>query len=272
LISFFVNCGLAAAAATPSFPALTYSTYLRDNFTPNAIATDASGNIYLAGNAIIDPSNLQTTVLVLKLNSQANQYLYMRFLGGSVSDHANAIAVDSVGNAYVAGVTNSPDFPATNGANLGTPPATGTERSFVTKLNATGGVVFSTLLGGSTNSYAQAVAVNASGQVLVSGTSVASGFPSTPGVYSVNDTAFVPYLLELDSTGTKLLFSATGIGGSAIAFDSSGNIYMAGTTGSLTYPTTKVFFSVRRKRSWRATFLVREETRLSRSMATPKAE
>src|SRR5439155_21757022 len=121
---------------------------------------------------------------------------------------------------------------------LGIAPTTGTERSFVAKLDADGELVFSDLLGGSTNSYAQAVAVNASGQVLVSGTSVAPGFPSTPGVYSVSDTSFAPYLLELDPAGTKIVFSATGIGGSAIAFDSSGNIYMAGTTGSLTYPTT----------------------------------
>jgi len=236
--SLFLYSGLAFAATAATFPALTYSTYLRDSFTPKAIATDASGNIYLAGNAIVDPSSSQTTVLVIKLNPHASQYLYVRYLGGSVSDNASAIAVDSAGNAYIAGVTTSPDFPVTIGGNQGTAPSTGTERSFVAKLNATGELVFSDLLGGSTNSFAQAVAVNASGQVLVSGTSVASGFPSTPGVYSVTDTAFQPYLLELDSTGTKVVFSATGIGGTAITFDSSGNIYVAGTTGSLTYPTT----------------------------------
>lgn len=236
-VSLFFYSGLAFAAAAPTFPALTYSTYLRDRFTPNAIATDPSGNIYLAGNAIVDPLTSQTTVLVVKLNPQASQYLYVRYLGGSVNDSASAIAVDSTGNAYVAGVTTSPDFPVTGG-NSGTAPSTGTERSFVTKPNAGGDLVFSALLGGSANSYAQAVAVNASGQVLVSGTSVAPGFPSTPGVYSVSNTAFTPYLLELDPTGTKVVFSATGIGGNAIALDSSGNIYVAGSTGSLTYPTT----------------------------------
>jgi uncharacterized protein (TIGR03437 family) len=238
LISLFFCSGLAFAATAPASPALTYSTYLRDRFTPNAIATDSSGNIYLAGNAIVDPLTSQTTVLVVKLNPHATEYVYVRYLGGSVNDYANAIVVDSAGNAYVAGVTTSPDFPVTSGGNLGTAPSSGTERSFVAKLNATGELVFSDLLGGSANSYAQAVAVNASGQVLVSGTSVASGFPSTPGVYSVSDTAFQPYLLELDPTGTKIIFSAIGIGGNAIALDSSGNIYVAGTTGSLTYPTT----------------------------------
>lgn len=237
-VSLFLYSGLAFAATAPTFPALTYSTYLRDSFTPSAIATDSSGNIYLAGNAIVDPAASQTTVLVVKLNPQASQYLYVRFLGGSMNDSASALAVDRAGNAYVAGVTTSPDFPVTSGGNLGTAPTTGTERSFVAKLDAAGQLVFSGLLGGSTNSYPQAVAVNAGGRVLVSGMSVGSGFPSTPGVYSVANTAFSPYLLELDPTGTKIIFSATGIGGSATAFDSSGNIYVAGTTGSLTYPTT----------------------------------
>jgi uncharacterized protein (TIGR03437 family) len=236
-VALFVYLGLFAGSAA-SFPALTYSTYLRDNFTANAVAVDSAGNVYLAGNVIADAATSQTTILVVKLNPQGTAYLYIRFLGGSVNDYANAIAVDSAGNAYVAGVTNSPDFPVTNGSTLGTPPVIPSERSFVTKLDAKGEIVFSTLLGGSTNSYAQAVAVNSSGQVVVSGTSVDQGFPSTLGVYSVANTAFVPYLIELDPTGTKLIFSATGIGGSAVAFDVSGNIYMAGTTGSLTYPTT----------------------------------
>ena len=61
--------GLAFAAAGPSFPVLTYSTYLRDSFTPKAIATDASGNVYMTGYAIVDPASLQTAVLVVKAES-----------------------------------------------------------------------------------------------------------------------------------------------------------------------------------------------------------
>ena len=219
LVSLFFYSGLAFAATPATFPALTNSTYLRNNFTPKAIATDSTGNVYLAGNAVVDPSTSQTTVLVVKLNPKASGYLYVRYLGGSVNDYANAIVVDSAGNAYVAGVTTSPDFPVTSGGYQGTAPSSGTERSFVAKLNASGQLVFSDLLGGSANSYAQAVAVTASGQVLVSGTSVAPGFPSTTGVYSVSDTTFQPYLLEVDPTGTKIIFSATGIGGNAIALD-----------------------------------------------------
>ncbi len=231
--------GLAFAAPAPTFPVLTYSTYLRDNFTPNAIATDSSGNIYLAGSATIDPVTMQTTALVVKLNPQATQYMYVRYLGGSLYDSVSAIAVDGAGNAYVAGVTGSPDFPVTAGGNLGTAPAGLTaERPFLAKLDPNGELVFSDLLGGTTVSQAQAVAVNASGQIVVSGTSVSSGFPTTTGAYSIANSANHPYLLELDPTGTKLVFSATGIGGTALALDSSGNIYVAGSTYQLDYPTT----------------------------------
>ena len=241
-LSLFICSGLlsvASAATEATFPALTYSTYLRDNFTPTSIATDSSGNIYLAGNVTVDPSSSDTTVLVAKLNPQASQYLYVRYVGGSVSDSASAIAIDSAGNAYVAGVTISPDFPVTNTSYLATPPVPGkSERSFVFKLDPNGQLVFSDLLGGSTDSFPRAVAVNTSGQVLVSGLSVGSGFPSTPGFYSAADTNGAPYLLELDAAGKKTIFSATGIGGTSITFDSASNIYLAGTTSSLTYPLT----------------------------------
>ena len=217
-LSLLLCSGLAFAAST--FPVLTYSTYLRDSFTPKAIATDSSGNIYLAGNAIVDPATLQSTVLVVKLNPQASQYLYVRYLGGSVKDSANAIAVDPAGNVYVAGSTASPDFPVTSGGNLGTSPGPSSQRSFVAKLDPSGGLVFSDLLGGSAASAAQAVAVNAAGRIVVTGVvSAVTGpaFPSTAGAYSIANTANHPYLLELDPTGTKTAFSATGIGGSALA-------------------------------------------------------
>ena len=230
--------GLAVGASTPTAPALTYSTYLRDNFRPAAMATDSSGNLYLAGNTTVDPAASQTTVLVIKLNPQANQFLYLRYLGGAVSDAASAIAVDTAGNAYIAGGTQSPDFPVTAGGHLGTPPTTGLARSFVTKLDPSGNVVFSDLLGGSAASGADAVAVTPAGQVIVSGTIQSAGFPTTPGTDSVSNSVNHPYLLELDATGTKLIFSAAGIGGNAIALDSAGNIYVAGSTTLPDYPTT----------------------------------
>jgi len=237
-LSLLLSSGLALAGSSP---VLTYSTYLRDSFTPKAIATDSAGNIYLAGNSIVDPATSQGTALVIKLNPQGSQYLYVRYIGGSVKDFANAIAVDAAGNAYVAGSTTSPDFPVTSGANLGTSPTPSSQRSFVFKLDPNGELVFSALLGGSAASEAQAVAVTATGRVVVTGivgATAGPAFPSTADAPSIANTANHPYLLELESTGTKTVFSATGIGGSALALDSSGNIYVAGSTSLLDYPTT----------------------------------
>jgi hypothetical protein len=233
-------CSVLGFAQSPqAFPTLAYSTYLRDSFTPTSIATDAAGNIYLAGNVLVDPAEYQTTGLVVKLTPQATAYLYVRYIGGSVKDNINAIAVDSAGNAYVAGSSASPDFPVTAGGNLGTPPNGGDDqRSFVAKLDPSGVLVFSDLIGGSAFSGAQAIAVTAAAQVVVSGSIVSGSFPTTPGAYSGSSTSGHPFLLELDPTGTKVVFSAAGIGGSALSLDASGNIYIAGTTNLLDYPTT----------------------------------
>ncbi len=216
-------CAWTGIAVAATVPVLTYSTYLRDSFTPNAIATDSSGNIYLAGSAVIDPATKGKAGFVMKVNPQSGQYIYQSFLNGQASQVVNAIAVDSSGNAYVAG-TNA------NGASG--------EQSFVAKLDPSGDLLFSTPLGGSTESRALAIVLTASGQILVSGTSLGSTFPATAGAYSVPNPASWPYLIELDPTGKNILFSATGIGGDALALDAAGNIYVAGSTAQLSYPTT----------------------------------
>ena len=74
---------------------LTYSTYLRKGFTPSAIVTDAVGNVYLAGSTIIDPVTSQTAAMVVKLDPTGAKYLYVRTIGGTASDAALGIAVDT---------------------------------------------------------------------------------------------------------------------------------------------------------------------------------
>lgn len=238
-------CAVVADAA----PALTYSTYLRDSFTPTAVAMDPAGNVYLAGNLSIDPSTRQTAVLIEKLNPQGTQILYTRYLGGSVNDTASAIAVDSAGNVYVAGSTESPDFPVTAGSQLGTPPPSGNDTpgapggpdiaGFIAKFDTNGEVIYSDLIGGTCRAQAQAVAVTPDGKPIVSGVCRKAGFPVTAGAaYSVASSEGQPFLMELDAAGKQAVFAVAGIGGSALAVDASGNIYMAGSTESLTYPTT----------------------------------
>ncbi|MBV9884982.1 MAG: SBBP repeat-containing protein, partial [Acidobacteria bacterium] len=108
---------------------------------------------------------------------------YATLLSGSDSETAgNAIAVDGTGNAYIVGATGASDFPTTSGAIQKT--RTGTADAFVSKLNATGtALVFSTYLGGTgqTGKFdsATGVAVDASGNVYVTGSTPSTDFPIT---------------------------------------------------------------------------------------------
>ncbi len=229
---------------------LAVSTYFKDGFGPTAIASDAQGNILVAGSAVIDPVAQTTGAAVAKLNPQASQYVYLTYLdsaasytlsgsGSAASDTLTAITVDSAGNAYVAGWTTNGNFPVVGGGSLGTPPSSALDpRSFVIKLSPDGEVLFSVLIGGSVGSQAKGIALTPQGQILVSGLATASGFLSTRGAYNVTDSSGNWFLMELDPTASTVIFSATGIGGSSIALDSAGNIYLAGSSVGTNYPTT----------------------------------
>jgi uncharacterized protein (TIGR03437 family) len=218
---------------------LEISTYLKDGFTPAAIASDSQGNVYLAGSAVIDAASGTTGAVVAKLDSKAIQYLYLVYLDSAASDQVSAIAIDGSGNAYITGWTTNPNFPVVGGGALGTlPTGSGDSRPFVTKLNPQGEVVYSVLIGGSATSTARGIALTSQGQILISGMAASSGFPTTGGAYTVPDSTNQWFLVELDATADKAIFSATGIGGSSIALDPPGNIYVAGSSTGTDYPTT----------------------------------
>jgi hypothetical protein len=110
-------------------PSLSFGTYIgkSDSCSGTAIAFDSSHNVYIAGDANSSQypttaGTYQTTyngtqdVFVSKLSSDGSTLLYSTYVGGSAAQAANAIAVDSSGNAHVAGGTLSTDFPVTPGA------------------------------------------------------------------------------------------------------------------------------------------------------------
>ena len=135
---------LAAMLQPALFPAnLAISTYWKSGFTPLSMAADSQGNLYIAGTAVIDPVAQTTSAAVAKINPAATQYVYLTYLDSAASDQVSAIAVDSTGNAYVAGSTTNPNFPVTGNVSPGTPPANSSDaRSFVTKLSPQGAVIF----------------------------------------------------------------------------------------------------------------------------------
>ena len=101
----------AALAGACSAANIAISTYLKDGFTPTAIASDSRGNIYLAGSAVTDPLDQTTGALVAKVNPNVSEYLYLSYIDSAASDQVAAIAIDGAGNAYITGSTTNPNFP-----------------------------------------------------------------------------------------------------------------------------------------------------------------
>lgn len=167
---------------------------------------------------------------------------YSTYLGGNGTDQAYGIAVDSGGNAYVMGLTNSSNFPATAGAyqtSLG-----GSQNVFVTKINPAGtALVYSTYLGGSAFDTGAGIAVDSSGNAYVTGSTGSSNFPTTPGaLQTVLGGPQNVFVTKLNPSGSGLVYS-TYLGGTndtgyAIAIDSSGNAYVTGSSSSVNFPTT----------------------------------
>ena len=170
--------------------------------------------------------------------------LYSTYLGGTGYDFGFGIAADAAGNSYVAGYTQSPDFPTTTGA-FQTALIDGSA-AFVTKLNAVGAMVYSTFLSGTftggpyatPNAFARGIAVDAAGEAYVTGTAD-GGFPTTSNAY--NSGCGNAFVTQLNAAGNGLVYSTClggSSGGQGIALDTSGIAYVTGTTTGNGFPTT----------------------------------
>ena len=189
---------------------------------------------------------------------------YSTFLGGSSAETGAGIAVDAAGNVFVAGTTQSPNFPTTTGAFDRTGAAQNFADVFVSKLNAAGtALIYSTFVGGSNMEFGNRLAVDASGNAYVTGTTKSSNFPTTSNAFdrSQNVPPNCPrcasdvtdgFAFKLNAAGSALTYS-TYLGGTeyeaprGIAVDGSGNAYVTGETLSSDYPTTPGAFSRTRR-------------------------
>jgi hypothetical protein len=241
-----------------------------------AIAVDASGDAYISGittsvdfpttSGAFQTINLGADCLhsqvagcggsnafVTRLNPTATKLLYSTYLGGigggpdsdvNATDGANAIAIDSSGDAFVAGLTNSLDFPVTAGSL--DPTGDGNGAGFVAKLNPAGSaLVYSTFFGNS-DAGVVSLAVDSAGKVYLAGYAPA-GITSTAD--AIPSQSCCAYLAKLNTAATALEY-ATYLGGTpvgstvsqALALDASGNVYLTGTTRSLKFPVTSGAF------------------------------
>ncbi len=170
--------------------------------------------------------------------------VYSTYLGGSSSGRSgNGIAVDSAGNAYVTGFTQSTDFPTTFGA-LQTS-YRGSGDAFVSKLNAAGSaLVYSTYLGGSGTDYGFGIAVDKVGNAYVIGQTESTDFPVTSGAFQTKLGGSVDaFVSKLNAAGSALEYSTYLDGsdyafGAGIAVDTAGNAYVTGATHSTDFPVT----------------------------------
>jgi uncharacterized protein (TIGR03437 family) len=254
--------------------------------TSQGLALDSAGSVYVAGytyslnfptknpyasappakqfgGSNVPPGDWPSA-FVTKFSPDGSSLVYSTYLGGNNYDYIFAIAVDSSGSAYVTGQTNSASFPTTAGAYQ--PVNASNISAFVTKLNSTGtGLVYSTFLGGATNAYATAIAVDSAGRAYVAGnennpctaSSTQGCFPTTSGaVIGGNATGGgspqYAFVAAFDPTGSKLLYSTmfgdlngfkctSGCGGTyatGVAVDANGYFYLVGETQAGKLPTT----------------------------------
>ena len=217
------------------------------------IALDPAGNIYVTG--VTNSSDFPVTsgalataapgggdAFVAKL-SPSFALQYSTYLGGGSPDSGAAIAVDSTGAAYVTGQTASTAFPVTQGA-FQTSSQGGVSDCFISKLNPTGStLVYSTYLGGNALDLCAGIALDASGNAYVTGSTNSDIFPVLAPLQSNLLGTTNAFVAKLNAAGSALVYS-TYLGGSnidnatAIAVDATGAAYVTGDTSSIDFPTT----------------------------------
>lgn len=257
LVGNFSNAFVAKLNATGS--SVSYSTYLGGSGGDYAkgIAVDSSENAYVVGttasfNFPVTLNPLQSTfgggsndAFVSMLNPAGTALVYSTYLGGNDNDFGNAIAVDSAGNAYVTGYTASTNFPGVAAGSI-QPSNLGIYNGFVATLNATGAaLVYSTYLGGNSFDTGNAIAVDASGNAYVAGTTRSTNFVgvTSASLQPTNGGAADAFIAELNAGGTGLVFStylggSGNDGGNGLSLDPSSNIYVTGDTASANFPVT----------------------------------
>ena len=252
-----VNTGLQDAwfveinPLLPGVNALENSSYFggTGNDTLNALAVDNQGNVYLAGatNSADLPTSsgaFATTLagtyngFVAMINVNINgtgALIYATYLGGAGTDSITGVAVQN-GLIYVAGFTNSSNFPATELYNT----IAGSNDAFAGEIdptqNGTPSLVAATYLGGSFDDEATAIALDPSGYVYVTGFTYSFDFPTTPNAFSTGYSgAGDVFIAKIDLTNGILDYS-TFFGGNnidianAMLLDPSGHIAIAGYT------------------------------------------
>jgi murein DD-endopeptidase MepM/ murein hydrolase activator NlpD len=257
-------------ASLPGMPAsLLYATTLGQggNNASYALAVDPAGRAYVTGYTYVPgfpltagvfdaASSDGTDAFVLKLKANGSEMAYLTFFGGSGNEGGYSLALDSTGNAYFTGVTDSSDLPTTAGA-FGSSQRGGFD-SFVAKLNVTGSeLAYATYLGGSEDDWSRDIAVDEAGNAYVVGATLSQDFPATTGAWDTSSDGHDAFVVKVNALGTGLAY-ATFLGGTgadqaaAIALDEAGCAFVAGSTQSPDFPVTVGVFDSSHDGDWDA--------------------
>ena len=237
---------------------LVYSTYLGGSGSDvgRAIALDGSGNTYITGQTFSSnfptQSALQSThggswdVFVSVLTSGGSSLVYSTYLGGSSGDRGYGIAADGSGNAYVTGLTGSPNFPIQSAFQA--IPGNGQD-GFVLVLTSGGSsLVYSTYLGGSGSDQGNGIAVDGSGNAYVTGQTASADFPTQSALQAIHGGGYDVFVSVFNSGGAALMSTYLGGSGSdegkGIAVDGSDNAYITGQTVSTGFPIQSAFQAI----------------------------
>ena len=244
---------------------LLYATYAGGIHNDEAydMALDASGAAYITGWSAsqdfpVTGNAIQTVrktigsylydMVALKLDSSGN-LVYSTYLGGTYNDQGDSIVVNPDGSVYIAGFTQSADFPVT--ANAFQPNYGGGSDGFLVKISSDGSqLLYSTYLGGTGDESIGKLLLNADGSLWMSGGASAAGLPTSTGAFQSKPNGTDNYFVAkavFDGSGNMTLPALTYIGGSNtseengyadLATDAAGNLYLGGGTNSGDYPVT----------------------------------
>jgi hypothetical protein len=248
----------------PGGTSLVYSTYFGGSSADdsNNITLDATGNAYIYG----DTGSTNLPVLNafqatycggtntptyghgwLSKFSPSGSLVYSTFVCGSQLgyDTVRGAALDSSGDLIITGATSSTTFPTTAGAiqtSYGGTMINGGGDAFVMKVSPSGGLLYSSYLGGSNDDVGRGVAIDAEGNWYLTGQTASTNFPTANPLQSANGGSYDAFLTKINATGTAILFS-TYLGGTQsdqgndVVVDANGRAYLAGQTTSTNFPT-----------------------------------
>jgi len=222
-------------------PALVYSTYFGGNNwdVGGTITVDGAGDVYFLGStrsANIPMSNaLYPTflggdydVVVAKLNPAGDTLIFSTYLGGNAWDTAATLTVDSDGDIYIAGVTDSLNFPLVSPlqSQYGGAGTDGFGDSFVTKMKGDGSaLLYSTYLGGAGADHSRSIAVDAQKNAYVVGVTESANFPTSNPYQSARRGPWDAFLSKINASGSGFAYS-TYFGGSGSDF--GGDVTVSG--------------------------------------------